>query len=212
MQAQQTQLIPNWQFSGNYIEACNCDYGCPCNFSGFPTYGFCRTLVGHHIAQGSFGAVKLDGLDVIYAASWPKAIHEGDGVQQIYITKRADEKQRDALYKIFDGQAKGNGYFALFAGTEKYHLPPQYVDIKMNVDGKKSSYSVDGVIQVALEVFTNPVTGEEQETVIHLPKGFIWQDARACKSKTMRIVSPNLDYDESGKNAFFVEKLEFKGP
>ncbi len=116
------------------------------------------------------------------------------------------------MYKIFDGQAKGNGYFALFAGTEKYHLPPQFVDIKAHVDGKKSSFTVDGVIQVALESFKNPITGEDQETVVHLPKGFIWQDASACKTATMRIVSPNLDFDESGKNAFFCEKLEFKGP
>ena len=29
----------------DYVETCNCDFGCPCNFNGFPTYGYCRALV-----------------------------------------------------------------------------------------------------------------------------------------------------------------------
>jgi hypothetical protein len=202
----------DWALTGTMIVACNCDYGCPCNFSGFPTYGFCRAMVGHHINEGHYGDVKLDGLDVVYAASWPRAIHEGEGTQQIYITKRADERQREALYRIFDGRAKGNGYFVIFAGTEKYHLPPQFVDIKANVDGKRTSFSVEGVLQVQLESFRSPVTGEEQETYVDIPKGFIWKKAQACKTKVMRLVSPNLSFDHSGQNAFYVQKLEFKGP
>jgi hypothetical protein len=209
---QSEKSIPKWRIATNYVETCNCDYGCPCNFSGFPTYGFCRALVCHKILEGSYGNVELGGLDVVYAASWPKAIHEGDGVQQLYVTKKADDRQREALVQIFNGKAKGNGYFALFASTQKYQLPPQFVDIKTRIDGKKSSFVVDGVLHVELESFKNPVTGEEQETQIHLPKGFIWQDASACKSKTMRIISPNLAFDESGKNAFFCERLVFEGP
>ena len=51
----ETETIPRWQLKVDYVEACNCDFGCPCNFSGFPTGGFCEALVGYHIREGRFG-------------------------------------------------------------------------------------------------------------------------------------------------------------
>ena len=69
-----TKEIQNWTLKADYVETCNCDYGCPCNFSGFPTYGSCRTLILFHIRSGSYGDTKLDRLDFITALSWPKAI------------------------------------------------------------------------------------------------------------------------------------------
>jgi hypothetical protein len=115
-------------------------------------------------------------------------------------------------WRRFSTEAKGNGSFAIFATTCRYKLDPQYVDIKYKIDGKNSSFSVPGVLDVQIETFKNPISGEEQETQINLPKGFIFQVARACKTKVMRIISPNMSFDDSGKNAFFCEKLEFKGP
>ena len=69
------------------------------------------------------------------------------------------------------GQAKGDGLFALLAGTFKYFLEPQFVDINANIDGKRSSFSVPGVMDVQIDSFTNPVTGEEQDIKVQLPKG-----------------------------------------
>jgi hypothetical protein len=204
--------ISPWQLNVDYVESCNCDYGCPCNFSGFPTYGFCRALVFHHVKKGNYGDVKLDGLNIIHALSWPKAIHEGDGTEQIYVSKEANQKQREAIEQIFYGRAKGNGYFAIFASTSKYFHPPQFVDIEYRIDGKRSWFSVPGILEVEQEPFKNPVTGEEADTRIVLPKGFIWQEAQACTTKKMRIVSPVMSFDDSGKNSFFCPDLEFKGP
>src|SRR5205085_8658654 len=208
--ASKTEQIPKWNLKIKYVEACNCDYGCPCNFNGFPTYGFCRALVLHSITSGNYGSVKLDGIDVIFAASWPKAIHEGNGTSQLFVSKSADPAQRDAIVKIFSGQAKGGGWFAVFAPTLKYTLEPQFVDIKKKIDGKKSSFSVPGVLDVQVDSFVSPVTGEEQDTKIQLPKGFIWQLADACKSKIMKISTPSLNFDDSGKNAFY-SNVEYKG-
>lgn len=203
--------IPKWSMRADYVETCNCDYGCPCNFNGFPTYGFCRALVLFHIRTGNYGNVKLDGLDVVYAGSWPKAIHEGNGTMQLFITKKTNENQRKALVNIFSGQAKGEGPFAVFAPTIKYLLEPQFVDVKVKIDGKKSSFSVPSIMDVQLENFKSPVTGEEQDTRINLPKGFIWKVAEAAKTKIMRITTPNLNFDDSGKNAFY-SVVKFKGP
>ncbi len=211
-QVAKQQEVPNWSITVQYIETCNCDFGCPCNFSGFPTYGSCRAIVFWNITKGNYGTTKLDGIPVVYAASWPKAIHEGSGTLQLYIGKEANPQQRKAVEKIFQGEAKGNGPFALFGSTMKYILESQHVDVKYKVNGKQSSFSVPGIVDVQLETFKNPVTGEEQDTEIHLPKGFIWQVAQACKSKTMRIISKGLSFDDSGQNAFFNASLTFKGP
>ena len=99
-----TKEIQNWTFKADYVETCNCDYGCPCNFSGFPTYGFCRTLMLFHIRSGSYGDTKLDGLDFITALSWPKAIHEGNGTAQLFVRNKANEEQK--------------------TGTDKHHFRP----------------------------------------------------------------------------------------
>jgi hypothetical protein len=95
--------------------------------------------------------------------------------------------------------------------TFKYFLQPQYVDIKVNINGKKSSFSVPGVMDVQTESFTNPVTGEEQDTKIQLPKGFIFKLAEAAKSKIMRITTQSLNFDHSGQNAFYAV-VDFQGP
>jgi hypothetical protein len=208
---QQQEQIPSWYMKADYVETCNCDFGCPCNFNGFPTYGYCRALILYHIQSGSFGDVKLEGLEAIVAVSWPKAIHEGNGTFQLFITKTADQSQRQALVNIISGKAKGNGPFALFATTYKYALEPQFVDIKAKIDGRKSSFSVPGTLDVQVENFVNPVTGEEQDTKIELPKGFIWKIADMAKTKVMRILTPNLNFDDTGKNALF-SVVEFKGP
>jgi len=50
-----TTQIPNWNMKADYVETCNCEYGCPCNFNGFPTYGSCQALVLIHIRSGSYG-------------------------------------------------------------------------------------------------------------------------------------------------------------
>jgi hypothetical protein len=207
-----TQQIPNWHIKADYVESCNCDYGCPCNFSAFPTYGFCRALVLYHIKEGNYGDnIDLNGLEVIYTVSWPKAIHEGNGTMQLFIAKNSNENQRQAIVNIFTGTARGEGPFAIFANTLKYILDPQYVDIYARIDGRKSSFTVPGIIDVQVENFINPVTGEEQDTKIQLPKGFIFKVADAAKTKVMKILTPNLNFDDSGKNAFY-SVVEFKGP
>ena len=101
-----TTQNPQWLFIADYIETCNCDYGCPSNFNGFPTYGSCHTLLSLHIRSGSYSDARLDGLDFIIAQSWPKAIHEGNGTTQLSITNKANEKQRQALINIYSGKQR----------------------------------------------------------------------------------------------------------
>ena len=203
--------IPEWHLKADYVETCNCDFGCPCNFNGFPTSGSCRALVLYHIRDGQYGNVSLNGVDVVFAASWPKAIHEGNGTTQLFVSEKASPEQRDAVIQIFSGNAKGDGPFAIFAPTFKFILEPRFAAINVKIDGRRSSFSVPDIIDVQIENFRNPVTGEEQDTKINLPAGFIWKMADCARSRIMKIMTPSLNFEDSGKNAFY-SVVEHKGP
>jgi hypothetical protein len=71
---------------------------------------------------------------------------------------------------------------------------------------------VPGALEVAVVPFVNPVSGEEQDVRVNLPKGFIWRSVKAAKTAVMRILgSGPLSFDHSGQNAFYA-RLEFAGP
>jgi hypothetical protein len=191
-----------WAFQADYVETCNCDYGCPCNFSGFPTDNKCEALVGYHIRQGHYGDVSLDGLDFVYAGAWPNAIHEGNGTATLFITESASTEQREALEEIGTGRAGGEGPFAIFGGTITTWHDTRFVPIAFVFQGNESRFSVPGHLEVALEGFKNPVTGDPTNLKIELERGFIWKVANAAKTKVMKIFGGGLHFDHAGQNAF----------
>ena len=83
-----------WVFDADYLQACNCDYGCPCEFAAPPTPGFCEGTGTWLIKTGRCGNISLDGLGLAFAAHWPKAIHLGGGTVNIFIDERANQDQR----------------------------------------------------------------------------------------------------------------------
>lgn len=191
-----------WAFTADYVETCNCTYGCPCNFTGFPTDNRCEALVGYHIRHGHYGNVSLNGLDCVYAAAWPNAIHEGNGTATLFISDQASPPQRDALVEILSGRAGGEGPFAIFDGTITRWHAPQFVPIQFVVAGNQSRFAVPGFLEVALEGFINPVSGAPNNLKIELESGFIWKVANAAKTKIMKIFGGGLTFDHSGQNAF----------
>jgi hypothetical protein len=67
-----------WKIHAYYLDACNCDWGCPCQFNAKPTHGFCEGVSGIHIIDGTYNKdVKLDGLNIALIGSWPGPVHEG---------------------------------------------------------------------------------------------------------------------------------------
>jgi hypothetical protein len=200
-----------WHFQADYIETCNCDFGCPCNFSGFPSDGRCETLVGYSIRAGRYGEVVLDGLNFVLAASWPRAIHEGNGTACVYIDRQASPEQRVAITEIAYGRAGGGGPFSIFAATFRFVLGPEFVPIEMHVDGKRSRFSIPGLLEASLTPHVDPVSGNEQDVRMHLPNGFIWKTAQAARTSVMKILSPNFNFDHSGRNSFYAV-VEYQGP
>jgi hypothetical protein len=55
------------------------------------------------------------------------------------------------------------------------------------------------------------VSGNEQDVRLHLPNGFIWKTAHAAKTAVMKILSPHLNFDHSGRNSSYAV-VEYEGP
>ena len=54
--------MKKWSFDADYLQACNCDYGCPCEFAAPPTPGFCHGIGVWKIQRGKYDELSLDGL------------------------------------------------------------------------------------------------------------------------------------------------------
>lgn len=205
-------MVTNWDFEAEYVQSCNCDYGCPCNFNGYPSHGNCEALVGYKIRRGSFGKTKLDGVTFALGAWWPKAIHEGNGVGRYYVDPSATREQRDALEGIFRGQ-QGGGFFAIFPKTWAKQLPTKVAKIEWHFGGHDSWFRVDGVGEVRTAHIKNPVTGEEFEGSIDLPNGIAWKHAEVTAIKLLDVHDGELRFrHENGAGFFTVYKMNEKGP
>lgn len=133
-----------WQWTADYLQACNCDWGCLCNWNAPPTKGYCHGFGAYQIRSGHYGDVELDGLHAAFTAKWPGQIHEGGGVGTLYIDERADPNQRGAFVQIMSGQAGGLP-FEILAATLARMLDPLFVPFEFKLAGPHSSGSIGTV-------------------------------------------------------------------
>jgi hypothetical protein len=170
-----TSANTQWQLQGTGYEFCNCDFGCGCNFGGFPNSkdGSCRALVGVHITKGHCGDVDLSGLKSAAIIEWPKAIHEGNGKAVFVVEPSTTDAQIGALAQIFTGKLGGLPWELLgptfeVAGLEK---------ARITIEGKgtDSVFAIEGIGEGRGATFKNPVTGEPHAANVDLPDGFIWK-------------------------------------
>ena len=110
-----------WQMKAKYYEACNCELGCPCNMSGFPSHGKCEGSVAFQVVSGDREGVDLTGAKVAAAVKWPGAIHEGNGSMALFVD--CTEVQRDALLPILTAQDPGLPWEILSATVTDIHGP-----------------------------------------------------------------------------------------
>jgi hypothetical protein len=196
-----------WSLEADFLQACNCDYGCPCEFSAPPTKGFCEGMGAWRIIHGNYGDVKLDGLGVAFAAHWPKAIHEGNGTCGLLFDERATQPQREALLQICSGQAGGMP-FEIIVTTFSKLLEPQYVPFKFNFNGRNSSVQIGNAMNVAVEPIKNPVTGEPESVRIDHSTGFIFKNAECVSAAKMDVNVGELKFSWPNK-AGFVTKIKY---
>src|SRR5688500_11867938 len=148
----------SWQMSGNGYEFCNCDFGCGCNFGGFPNSkdGSCRALVGLHIAQGRCGDVKLDGIKCAAIVEWPKAIHDGNGKCVFVVDPSTTDEQVGVLAQIFGGKLGGMPWELLGPTFEVIGL--EKVKNTIEGQGRKSMYNMEDIGEARGDTSQVPAT------------------------------------------------------
>lgn len=175
-----------WRIAGEEAAACNCAWGCPCQFNALPTHGRCEALVGVRIREGRYGQTVLDGLTFAGAWWFPGAVHEGNGIARVAIEERATAEQRAALINIVT--AKDGGMpFEIFASVTETFLDPLFSSIEFdtNRETRIARLSVPGLGEFRSEPIRNPVTGEEHRAIIKLPNGFEYKEAEIANAVTM---------------------------
>jgi hypothetical protein len=97
-----------WQLTGTVLIACNCDFGCPCNFNALPTKGHCEGGWTWHVEKGSVNDIALDGLTFSVFAKWPGAIHPRQWrSRDLRRMSARTSAQRDAVAALVTGQFGG---------------------------------------------------------------------------------------------------------
>jgi hypothetical protein len=192
-----------WSYKGEYLEFCSCAYGCPCNFSGFPTQGYCRAVVAYKLSAGKCGDVDLAGAVFVMAVSWPKAIHEGNGTVAVFFDASTTEEQREALGGILTNQFGGLPH-EIFATTFTSVLGPFVEPIDLTVDGTKSTVRIGDKISAQMTPHLSPVEpSDEQEVHVVLPTGFVFKDAFAARNVSQKVNVDGVQFEDKDCNAFY---------
>ena len=201
-------MAESWELKGIVLIACNCDYGCPCNFNALPTKGFCEGQWTWHVDEGRCGETRLDDLNFTVAVKWPGAIHEGNGEGLILVDERADQDQREAIQTLMSGDV--GGPWGILAWTwPKIHGPePVPYDIELN--GISSRVKAGDALELELEPISNPVTGAEVHPAMVLPEKIIVKRGNLGRSKTFK-VGDGISYDHSGQYTA-VGPFDYTGP
>lgn len=179
-----------WQIAGEEAAACNCAWGCPCQFNALPTHGRCEAFVGWQIHKGFFGSTQLDTVKYARIFWWPGPIHEGNGTRQLIIDEQTTQEQRDALIALESG-TQGGAPFEIFAAVAPNTLQTKIASITFESDrenGKARLY-VSGIGELQAEPIKNPVTGEEHRAKIFLPNGFEYNEAEMANSVLLHVQS-----------------------
>jgi len=191
--------MPTFHIVGDVLIACNCDWGCPCNFNARPSRGFCQGGWIWTIESGQVDGVTVGGLGVAVFAKWPGAIHEGGGRATCYIDARASDAQRAALTRVVRGEL--GGPWGLFIKT--YDLAaPVFAPFDVHAAQHGSRAAIGNVVELELQTIRNPVTKADVHPEVVLPEGLVVKRGGLAASTVFR-VKDQLGYDHSGQYAAF---------
>jgi hypothetical protein len=154
--------MARWTMKGQYMEACSCNFLCPCipkNATTPATHDFCKVALAFAVDAGSYGDVRLDGVRFVFVAQSKAVKSQGDWIGGLIIDTAASDAQVEAVAAIASGAA--GGPLALlapligeFRGVERH--PVTFVK-----DGKSVSVRIDGRLdQQVIGVDSVSVPGE----------------------------------------------------
>ena len=205
-------LVPPWAMRGDLVAACNCAWGCPCNFDAPPTDGFCDGFYARLITEGRYGDVPLDGVKFLSGGHAPGAVHEGGLIDVLILDEDTTSEQRAAIERLHAGGGVGEP-FDIFASVRARLLPTIVAPIEFEGHGIRSTVRVAGgdIFEMSISRIANPVTGGEEEIYLDKPTGFTSLRSEMGMATTHRVNIDELSWDHSGKYAEYAE-FDYSGP
>ena len=103
----------NWQVSGTYYEACNCEAVCPCRSEGDrrggpSTYDTCDFVLSWKVEEGQADGRDLSGLGAVLAGSYSDDEPGSPWRVVLFVDENADEDRQRDLADVFLGRIDGD--------------------------------------------------------------------------------------------------------
>ncbi len=193
-----------WQINGEYFEACNCDFVCPCPTSAMaarPTKGHCDAGLVFRVERGRYGTTTLDGLSFAVLLHTPGPMIQGNWTVGVILDERATTEQREALTTIASGQ--GGGPMAAVGPLVGRFAGAEAKPIRIEKDGMRRSVSIPGMLDIAIE----GVAGAKQSEPMYLDNVGHPAASRLALAKASRghMHAFGIDWDDTsgGNNGHF---------
>lgn len=165
--------VPNWWMKGDWFDVCSCNVPCPCTFAQAPTRNRCEGVMAYHVREGEYGSVRLERLNVIVVVAfegnaWAKGTRISIG---IFMDERASDAQRDALQKVFSGQA--GGFMGMFAELVGEVRGLEFVPIRFEVARDLAHWraEIPGRVKAFGEALSGPTTPPGARVQLHNAPG-----------------------------------------
>ncbi len=205
-------MTEKWSMKGTMVGACNCDWGCPCNFDAYPSKGFCEGVYTMEVKEGRYGSIDLAGVKFTWGGKAPGAIHEGNVTSQLVLDAAMTTDQQEAIKTLWRGGGVGMP-FDVFASVTTVWLDPVVAPIDIKWDGIRSEVKVGKgkIYEASISRIKNPVTGDEEEIYLDKPSGFTSLRSELGMSLVHRFSTEGLSFDDSGQYAEYAE-FSYQGP
>lgn len=188
-----------WSIGGSYLEACNCDAICPCRriggrAGGRSTHGICLGALSWSVQEGSLDGVELAGLGAVLVSRYSDDEPGSPWTFVLFVDERGDERQREALARIFTGRE---------GGTPARQFPWVFKDSDM-LGWSAASIEIDhtpgrGWFRAGGEVAVRvgePVAGQEPVTCV-IPGHD--RDGRELTAELLRVQHGPLTFELNGR-------------
>ena len=176
--------MTEWTIQGEELANCNCNFGCPCQFSVLPTHGNCEAIVVYDIESGSYGDTDLAGVRAAGVYYWPGPIHEGNGEMQLIVDDSASADQRAALEAIMLGQDTDEmatmWYVYSAMAPTKHETLFAPIELNWSREDRTGTAKVKGVFDIEVSPIPHIVSGAPHRAAFHLPNGFEYRYAEAA--------------------------------
>jgi hypothetical protein len=148
-----------WNLKGQMIESCSCNMFCPCWFGVqelmIMDQGWCASVIGFRIREGSSDGVALAGREVVFTPDFPgPTLFDGNATARLFVDESADDDQQRELEAIFQGTKGGPmGNLAPLIAT---WLPTKKASIGIEEEGETITVSADGAGQMRSQLLRDP--------------------------------------------------------